>query len=145
MLANARAIARIVRKEGVDLVHARSRAPAWSALLAARRAQVPFVTTYHGAYGETNAAKRLYNGVMARGDVMIANSGYTADLIAQRYGTPRQRIAVIHRGVDTAKFDPARIAPERVAALRARWGRGRCGPRRSCRRRGSRAGRARAC
>ena len=58
MLANARAIVRLVREQGVDLIHARSRAPAWSALLAARRARVPFVTTYHGAYGETNAVKR---------------------------------------------------------------------------------------
>ena len=122
MLANARAIAGLVPQESVDLIHARSRAPAWSALLAARRTRVPFVTTYHGAYGETNAVKRLYNGVMARGDVTIANSGYTADLIVQRYGTSRQRIAVIHRGVDTRQFDPGAIGPERVAALRARWG-----------------------
>ena len=90
MLANARAIARMVAAEGVDLIHARSRAPAWSALLAARRARVPFVTTYHGAYNETNALKRLYNSVMARGDVVIANSRYTADLIAARYATPRR-------------------------------------------------------
>ena len=69
MLANAHAIERLVRQRGVDLVHARSRAPAWSALMAARRARVPFVTTYHGAYGETNALKRFYNSVMARGDV----------------------------------------------------------------------------
>ena len=58
MLVNASAIERLVRQLGVDLVHARSRAPAWSALMAARRARVPFVTTYHGAYGETNALKR---------------------------------------------------------------------------------------
>ena len=48
--------------------------PAWSALLAARRMRLPFVTTYHGAYSETNPLKRAYNGVMARGDVVIANS-----------------------------------------------------------------------
>ena len=130
MLANARAIARLAREESVDLIHARSRAPAWSALAAARRARVPFVTTYHGAYGETNAVKRLYNGVMARGDVVIANSGYTADLIAQRYGTSRQRIAVIHRGVDTRRFDPATIeAQPRRGPARALGG-GRCHPRR---------------
>lgn len=122
ILANARSIARLVREQGVALVHARSRAPAWSALMAARRTGVPFVTTYHGAYGETNAAKRLYNGVMARGDVVIANSGYTADLVAQRYGTSRQRIAVIHRGVDPHRFDPGRYTPEQLSALRARWG-----------------------
>jgi len=122
ILANAGQIARIAAREGVDLIHARSRAPAWSALMAARRVGVPFVTTYHGAYNETNALKRLYNSVMARGDAVIANSRYTAGLIAARYGTPAGRVEVIHRGVDTAAFDPARIAPERVAALRQRWG-----------------------
>jgi glycosyltransferase involved in cell wall biosynthesis len=122
IVANARRIAGIAGREGVDLIHARSRAPAWSALIAARRLRVPFVTTYHGAYGERSLAKRLYNSVMTRGDVVIANSRYTADLIAARYGTPGERIAVIHRGVDTAAFDPTRIAPERVAALRQSWG-----------------------
>ena len=122
MLANARAIWRLAASEGVDLIHVRSRAPAWSALMAARRAKVPFVTTYHGAYNETNALKRLYNGVMARGDTVIANSHYTAGLIAQRYGTPRERIEVIHRGIDEDVFDPRRVAPDRIAALRARWG-----------------------
>lgn len=122
ILANARKIARIAARERVDIIHARSRAPAWSALMAARRAGVPFVTTYHGAYTETNAVKRLYNSVMARGDVVIANSRYTARLIASRYGTPAERVRVIHRGVDTARFDPTRVAPERVAALRHKWG-----------------------
>jgi glycosyltransferase involved in cell wall biosynthesis len=122
LLANARRMAHIATREGVDLIHARSRAPAWSALIAARRLGVPFVTTYHGAYGESNRLKRLYNSVMARGDVVIANSHFTAGLIASRYATPPERIAVIHRGVDTAAFDPAAIAPERAATLRRSWG-----------------------
>jgi glycosyltransferase involved in cell wall biosynthesis len=122
MLVNAGALARLARAHGVDLVHARSRAPAWSALLGARLARLPFVTTFHGAYGETNRLKRLYNGVMARGDVVIANSRYTADLISSRYRTPHTRIEVIHRGVDTGRFDPERIDPERVASLRQTWG-----------------------
>ena len=122
LLLNARRIALIAAREGVDLIHARSRAPAWSALIAARRIGVPFVTTYHGAYSESSRLKRLYNSVMARGDMVIANSRFTADLIGSRYATPRERIAVIHRGVDTAAFDPAAIAPERTAALRASWG-----------------------
>jgi glycosyltransferase involved in cell wall biosynthesis len=119
---NALAIAKIIRAEGVDLVHARSRAPAWSALIAARRTGTPFVTTYHGAYSEKGRAKNLYNSVMARSDIVIANSGYTAGLIRARYDTPSARITVIHRGVDGTAFDPAAIAPERVAALRATWG-----------------------
>jgi glycosyltransferase involved in cell wall biosynthesis len=122
MLANARAMVRMVTEHGVDLIHARSRAPAWSALIAARRTGVPFVTTYHGAYGETNALKRAYNSVMARGDVVIANSRYTADLIASRYATPPERMAIIHRGVDGAVFDPQRITPERIARLHESWG-----------------------
>jgi glycosyltransferase involved in cell wall biosynthesis len=122
LLANARAIRRIIAAEDVDLVHARSRAPAWSALAAARRAVVPFVTTYHGAYAETNPLKRAYNSVMARGDVVIANSRYTADLIASRYRVPPQRVEVIHRGVDPDVFDPTKISTDRVHRLRERWG-----------------------
>lgn len=122
ILANAASLARLATREGVHLIHARSRAPAWSALLAARRARLPFVTTYHGAYNETNPLKRAYNSVMARGDVVIANSLYTARLIVDRYHTPPERITVIHRGVDAETFDPARIGNDRIAALRTSWG-----------------------
>lgn len=121
MLANAGRISRIIAAENVDLVHARSRAPAWSALLATRRSRHPFVTTYHGAYNETNAAKRAYNAVMAKGDITIANSRYTARLVASRYGTPEDRLRVVYRGVDGTLFDPGAIAPARIAALRAAW------------------------
>jgi glycosyltransferase involved in cell wall biosynthesis len=121
LVSNAHAIARLIAREGVSLVHARSRAPAWSGLLAARRAKVPFVTTYHGAYSEPNAIKRAYNSVMARGDVTIANSGFTADLIAERYGLAREKIVVIHRGLDPARFDPETVTPERLDRLRQAW------------------------
>lgn len=122
MLANADALQRLVRAQDVDLLHARSRAPAWSTLLAARRTGIPFVTTYHGAFAEKGALKRLYNSVMARSDVVIANSEYTADLIRTRYGTSAARIRVIYRGIDPAHFDPAAIEPGRLAALRRQWG-----------------------
>ena len=121
ILWNAHTIRRMIRDEGVDLVHARSRAPAWSARIAARRAGVPFVTTYHGAYNEKTSLKRAYNAVMAKGDVVIANSAYTKRLIEDRYGTPADRIRVIYRGVDGAVFDPAAIAEDRKATLRRAW------------------------
>jgi glycosyltransferase involved in cell wall biosynthesis len=121
ILLNAFRLARLIEREGVDLVHARSRAPAWSALIAARRTKRPFVTTYHGAYGEKNGLKRAYNSVMARGDVVIANSFYTADLIRSRYGTDTEKLRVIQRGVDGAEFDPEAISPGRDAAMRAKW------------------------
>ncbi|MGQ0455461.1 MAG: glycosyltransferase family 4 protein [Hyphomicrobium sp.] len=122
MAWNARAIAKIARREGVDLLHARSRAPAWSALRAARTLQCAFVTTYHGAYRETNRAKALYNSVMARGDVVIANSQFTATLIKGRYQVPDDRVVVIYRGVDVDVFDPAHVSSERIAQLRTAWG-----------------------
>lgn len=125
MLWNAHAIRRMIADEGVDLVHARSRAPAWSALIAARRAGVPFVTTYHGAYNEKTRLKRAYNAVMAKGDTVIANSAYTKRLVEERYGTAPGRIRVIYRGVDGTTFDPATISEQRKAALRAGW---RAGP-----------------
>jgi glycosyltransferase involved in cell wall biosynthesis len=121
MMANARALAALIRRETVDLVHARSRAPAWSAFAAARATKRPFVTTYHGAYAEKNALKRAYNSVMARGDRVIANSAFTAHLIRTRYGTDEARIRIIHRGVDATEFDRAHLDDARLAALRSAW------------------------
>lgn len=121
ILWNASKIRRMIEREGVDLVHARSRAPAWSALIAARRAGKPFVTTYHGAYNEKTRLKRAYNAVMAEGDTVIANSRYTKQLIIDRYGTPEDRIRVIYRGIDGETFDPGTVSAERKAELLARW------------------------
>lgn len=121
MLANAYRLDRLIRAERIDLLHVRSRAPAWSALLAARRTAVPMVATYHGAYGERGRIKNLYNSVMARGDLVIANSRYTADLVRLRHGTPEARIRVVHRGVDPTVFNPAAVTAERVSAMRRRW------------------------
>lgn len=122
MLGNARRLAELIEARKVDLVHARSRAPAWSALIAARRTGRPFVTTYHGAYASPGPFKTLYNSVMARGDVVIANSEYTARLIATRHGTPPERIRVIYRGIDPAQFAPEAVSEQRLARLRAAWG-----------------------
>ncbi|UPY35546.1 glycosyltransferase family 4 protein [Sediminicoccus sp. KRV36] len=116
---NAGALAGLVRAEGIAILHARSRAPAWSAWLAARRTGADFVTTYHGTYGEGFPGKRLYNSVMARGDRVIAISRHIAAHIQGTHGvTPR----LIPRGVDLRQFDPAAVDPARIAKLRAAWG-----------------------
>ena len=112
----------IIREEKVDLVHARSRAPAWSAYAAARAEGVPFVTTYHGAYSGTSGLKRAYNSVMAKGDIVIANSNWIAEHIRKVHETPADRIVTIPRGVDLAEFDPRAVAPARVEAIRQGWG-----------------------
>lgn len=118
---NAAALTRIVNAEGVRILHARSRGPAWSALLAARRSGVPFMTTYHGTYGEGFPGKRLYNSIMARGTRVVAISEHIRAHILARYGNISDRIRLIPRGVDLRRFDPDRVAPERIAALRAAW------------------------
>ena len=123
ILVNVRRLQHLVEERGVNLLHARSRAPAWSAFLAARATGLPFVTTYHGAYGSTlGPLKSAYNSVMGRGDRMIANSRYTAGLIAERHHAARDRIRVIYRGIDAAAFDPLVVPPGPVAKLRESWG-----------------------
>ena len=121
MLFNARRLARLIIAEGVDIVHARSRAPAWVALLACRIAHVPLVTTYHGAYSGRSALKLRYSSVMARGDLVIANSEYTAGLVTRLYPWARTKLRIIHRGTDFSKFSPAAVEPARVARLRKSW------------------------
>ncbi len=119
---NAGRLDKIIRDQNVGLIHARSRAPAWSALIAARRTGIPFVTTYHGAYNENGKLKALYNSVMARADVVIANSQWTAELIRQRNQFASDRIAVIHRGTDFKAFDKSHIDEQRLDALKSDWG-----------------------
>ncbi|MFZ9500551.1 MAG: glycosyltransferase family 4 protein [Beijerinckiaceae bacterium] len=122
MALNVGRLKDVIAREGVDLVHARSRAPAWSALGATRSLRKPFVTTYHGAYGARSQIKAFYNSVMARGDVVIANSHYTARLIESAYPESAGRIIAIHRGADLRAFAPDAVHPARVQKLRAQWG-----------------------
>lgn len=118
---NASVLSKIIARQGVDLIHARSRAPAWSALWAARRMKKPFVTTYHGVYNAKSAPKRLYNSVMARGDLVIANSDFTAAHVRKEHPQAADRIVTIPRGVDIGKFSPESVAPARRAALEKAW------------------------
>ncbi len=118
---NAARLEALIRAENVAIVHARSRAPAWSAWLACRRTGVHFVTTYHGVYNENLPFKRRYNAVMARGEIVIAASRYVADLIVARHNLDPTRIRVIPRGVDPTVFDPAAVVPDRLARLARDW------------------------
>lgn len=121
ILSNARKLARLIRAEGVDIVHARSRAPAWAGLRAARMTGATFLTTYHGVHSEGFPGKRLYNSVMARGKIVIAVSNHVASVIAARHPFAKD-VRVIHRGVDMEAFNPAAVSHERIAQLIRRWG-----------------------
>ena len=116
-----RRLAALIADEGVDLVHARSRWPAWLACYAAQRAGRPFVTTVHGAYSTGGPLKRRYNAIMTRGARVIAISEFIARHIAETHAVEPGRIRTIPRGVDLSLFDPARVEAARVAALRDAW------------------------
>lgn len=118
VLANVRHLRQLAQTRRVRLIHARSRAPAWSALAAARLLRLPLVTTYHGIYSATSPLKRFYNSVMARGDVVIANSNYTRAHVLQTHNVAPERVVAIPRGVDLARFDPDRIPAERIERMR---------------------------
>lgn len=122
MLRNAFRLAAVVRREGITIIHARSRAPAWSALWAARMTGAVFMTTFHAAYKFTSAPKKFYNSVMARGDRIIAISAMIADHIRENYRVPAARIVTIPRGIDMTRFCRAAITPERLRNLRTTWG-----------------------
>lgn len=123
VIANAFALARIIKRRRVDIVHARSRAPAWSAYIAARLCGVPFVTTFHGIYNARSPLKRFYNSVMARGDVVIANSEYTREHVLYNYDIAEaERVVSIPRGADLHRFDRDAVKHEAVAIQREDWG-----------------------
>jgi glycosyltransferase involved in cell wall biosynthesis len=118
---NAARLAFLIRAADVDIVHARSRAPAWSAWLACRRTGARFVTTWHGVYSENAPGKRRYNAVMARGERVIAISHFIAARLMARHHVDPRRLRIIPRGVDPAQFDPAAVSGTRIAKLAGEW------------------------
>jgi glycosyltransferase involved in cell wall biosynthesis len=121
MMKNVGRLRTLITEQTIDIVHARSRAPAWSAEAAAKRAGAHFLTTFHGTYSAGSPAKRLYNAVMTRGERVIAISDFIADHIVETYTMDEAKIRVIHRGVDIHQFDPAKVTSERIVALAGQW------------------------
>lgn len=121
ILANVGRLSRLIWAHKIDIVHVRSRAPAWSAWLAAKKTGASFVTTFHNAYSAKSAIKRLYNSAMAKGERMIAISEFVADYARETYGVPKELLTVIPRGVDIEAFDPSKIDASRPDTLRKEW------------------------
>ncbi|WP_411818903.1 glycosyltransferase family 4 protein [Hyphococcus formosus] len=119
---NGKFLSALITREKVDIIHARSRAPAWSALFAARKTGIPLVSTYHGAYSEKSRIKRFYNSSMLRADRIIANSHFTAERILATDHTLSDIVRVIPRGVDIRTFDPKKVSADRVNTLANEWG-----------------------
>jgi glycosyltransferase involved in cell wall biosynthesis len=118
---NVRRLARVIEELDIDIVHASSRAPAWSAWSATRRTGRHFVTTFHNAYGSDTRLRRWYNSVMGRGELVVAISQFVAQHAIETYGIAPERLRIIERGVDLQRFDPQRVSPERIIRLAREW------------------------
>ena len=121
MRANGRRLARLATKHRVDIIHARSRAPAWSAIRAAELSGAAFMTTFHAAYKFKSEAKRRYNAVMARGERVIAISEFIAGHIRETYGIDEEKLTVIPRGVDVDRLKRGTVSSERTIKLMREW------------------------
>lgn len=122
MYLNAKALYREIKEKNISLVHARSRAPAWSAYYAAKWANVPFMTTFHGLYSQEGRFKAFYNSVMVKGARVIAVSNCVKEHILSHFNTvDPSGIRVIPRGVDFNVFDPSKVGTDRVAQLIKAW------------------------
>lgn len=115
MYLNSLRLAKIIKENGINIVHARSRAPAWSAYWAAKRCNVHYITTFHGTYGlGPHGIKKIYNQVMTLGERIIAISNHIKEHIMQNYGTDENKIRLISRCVNMENFDVENTSAERM-------------------------------
>lgn len=121
MWRNIGALRRAIRKYDVDIVHARSRAPAWSAWRAVQGTKARFMTTCHAPYKTQGEVKKFYNSSIARGERVIAISHFIADYLSDTFGLDDRTIRVVHRGVALEKFHPTAVTPERMIKLSREW------------------------
>lgn len=115
MWKNAKKLEAFIRESGINIVHARSRAPAWSAYWAAKRAGVKFMTTFHGTYGLGPwGIKKAYNKIMTYGERVIAISNHIKNHMLQNYKVDESKIRLIHRCADIERFAPEAVTTERM-------------------------------
>ena len=99
----------------IDIVHARSRAPAWACYFATRLSFRKFVTTFHGTYNFNNKIKKFYNSIMVKSNLVIAGSNFIFSHINENYGKyflkKKRKLLVIFRGINTSYFNSQKILP----------------------------------
>lgn len=118
MWINYRKLVKIIKENDINIVHARSRAPAWSAYWAAKKTGAKFLTTFHGTYGlGPKGIKKFYNRVMTYGDLVIAVSNHIKQHILKNYNCDEKKIRMIHRCVNMEKFDVNKMTAERMIKL----------------------------
>ena len=112
---------KIFREKKIDLIHVRSRAPAWSAIFAAKKIGIPVLTTWHGHVSNSSFIKKIYNSIMLKGDAVIANSAYTAERISKIYNIDLNKIDIISRGVNVESFEGSKFSNKEISNMRKMW------------------------
>lgn len=112
---------KIFREKKIDLIHVRSRAPAWSAIFAAKKIGIPALTTWHGHVSNSSFIKKIYNSIMLKGDAVIANSAYTAERISKIYNIDLNKIDIISRGVNVESFERSKFSNTEISNMRKMW------------------------
>ena len=112
---------KIFREKKIDLIHVRSRAPAWSAIFAAKKIGIPVLTTWHGHVSNSSFIKKIYNSIMLKGDAVIANSAYTAERISKIYNIGLNKIDIISRGVNVESFEGSKFSNKEISNMRKMW------------------------
>ena len=124
ILLNSILLTLIIFFLNVDIVHARSRAPAWSCLIATKLTRRKFVTTFHGTYNFRSDLKKWYNSVMVRSDLIIAGSNFIFSHIKENYSkylSNKKKFLVIFRGINTDYFNPKKIKESDKNLLKKKW------------------------
>jgi glycosyltransferase involved in cell wall biosynthesis len=118
---NVRRLARIMESERVELVHARSRAAAWTALGACRKLKRALVTSFQGD-GAGSSTRTSFESALAGGDLVIVSSQYAADRAAEIFPAAQTRLRVVRPGIDLSRLVAESVGRERVAKVREAWG-----------------------
>lgn len=121
MWKNIHRIRALISRHIVNIVHVRSRAPAWSAFYACKKTSARFVTTCHAPYNIQNKSKQFYNSAIAQGERVIAISNYVAEYLLKNYKLDPERLRTIPRGIAIERFHPTAVTPERMIKLSSQW------------------------
>lgn len=112
---------KIVRKYQIDIIHVRSRAPAWSCFFASKFSGKKFISTFHGTYNFNNIMKKFYNSIMLRTDGTIAISEFIENQIKNQYSITPKYLKVIYRGINTKIFNSNNVNSERIEQLKKQY------------------------
>ena len=124
ILINAIILTFIILFNNISIIHARSRAPAWSCLIASKITSRKFVTTFHGTYNFKSSLKKLYNSVMVRSDLIIAGSNFIFSHIKENYSNylnQKKKLLVVFRGINVDYFDPTTKLETEEKKLLKQW------------------------